>query len=67
MSPTRFDGQKAHDYRSRRSMTIERLAADSSVAYPTLVQYLNGRHQPNVATGCRIADALGVDIHDLLS
>lgn len=64
---SRFDGSKAQQYRDRRGMTNERLAADSNVPYPSLMQYLDGRYQPKFAAGCRIADALGVDVHELLS
>lgn len=47
-------------------MTVDKLSAKSGVTASTIERVESGDHLPRLTTLCRLADALGVNLRDLL-
>ncbi len=58
--------RNVHALRTRRSWTLDALAARSGVSKGMLVQIEQARTNPSIGTLCRIADALGVSLPRLV-
>ncbi|MFG1870846.1 helix-turn-helix domain-containing protein [Micromonospora arborensis] len=58
--------QQVRDLRAARGWSFEELAGRSGVSKGSLVQIEGARTNPSVGTLCRIADAFGVNIAQLL-
>ncbi len=59
-------GRNVRRLRLRRNMTLEALAERASVAKGTVIAVEQARANPNIATLCRLADALGVGVDSLI-
>jgi transcriptional regulator with XRE-family HTH domain len=58
--------RNVHALRSRRFWTLDALATRSGISKGMLVQIEQARTNPSIATLCRIADALGVTVPQLV-
>ena len=59
-------GRNVRRLRLRRNMTLEALAERAAVAKGTVIAVEQARANPNIATLCRLADALGVGVDSLI-
>ena len=59
-------GRNVRRLRQRRNMTLEALAERAAVAKGTVIAVEQARANPNIATLCRLADALGVGVDSLI-
>ena len=59
-------GRNVRRLRQRRNLTLENLAERAAVAKGTVIAVEQGRANPNIATLCRLADALGVGVSTLI-
>ncbi len=59
-------GTNVRRLRLRRNMTLEALADRAAVAKGTVIAVERSRANPNIATLCRLADALGVGVATLI-
>lgn len=59
-------GRNVRRLRQRRNMTLEALAERAAVAKGTVIAVEQSRANPNIATLCRLADALGVGVATLI-
>ncbi len=53
-------------YRAERGWSISRLAKESGVPRETISRIEHGHNEPSAATIKKLADALGVTVHDLM-
>jgi|SRR5215208_6538155 len=53
-------------YRAERGLSISRLAKESGVPRETISRIEHGHNEPSAATIKKLADALGVSVHDLM-
>lgn len=49
-----------------RRVTVKALATEARVSYPAMRRYLNGERPMDLSQLYRIADALGIDVDDLM-
>ena len=59
-------GRNVRRLRLRRNMTLEALAERAAVSKGTVIGVEQERANPNIATLCRLADALGVGVDSLI-
>jgi transcriptional regulator with XRE-family HTH domain len=59
-------GRNVRRLRQRRNLTLEHLAERAAVAKGTVIAIEQSRANPNIATLCRLADALGVGVAALI-
>ena len=59
-------GRNVRRLRLRRNLTLEALAERAAVAKGTVIAVEQARANPNIATLCRMADALGVGVDSLI-
>ncbi len=59
-------GRNVRRLRLRRNLTLEALAERAAVAKGTVIAVEQARANPNIATLCRLADALGVGVDSLI-
>lgn len=59
----------AHNLRNARikaQLTPEQLAEKATISRPALIKFEAGQAIPNLVTGIKLADALGVSVYDLV-
>jgi transcriptional regulator with XRE-family HTH domain/predicted transcriptional regulator len=59
-------GQRVRHFRVRAGLTLDQLGASVSVAASQLSLIENGRREPRLSTLTRIAEAVGVEVRELL-
>lgn len=52
--------------RLEKHMTLQELAEKVNVTHPAIIKFEQGARIPNVIVAAQIADALGVDLNDLV-
>ncbi len=59
-------GDRVRTARRRAALTLRELAAATGIGFDTLSRIETGQQQPRMSTVRKIADALGVDVVDLM-
>jgi transcriptional regulator with XRE-family HTH domain len=62
----RIDGAKLRDLRRRKMLSLRELGKRSGVAFDNINKYENERRAAQPRTVRRLADALGVEPHELM-
>ena len=63
---SRFSGQRMRESRIRAGKSREQLAVELGRGYSTIAAWENGPNVPPLRVLCRVADALGVQLTDLV-
>lgn len=67
MSPLRFDPEALRRARASRGLSQRSLGTLARLGHPRVWWYETGRKQPTLSSVSRMADALGVELSDLLT
>lgn len=59
-------GNNLRNARLKAGLTPEQLAERVCITRPALIKYEDGQAIPNLVTGIKLADALNVNVYDLL-
>jgi DNA-binding Xre family transcriptional regulator len=59
-------GRRVRQLRKARGWSAQKLAEMSGIAQPNIIRLERGRHEPRTSTLARVAEALEVDLQELL-
>lgn len=60
-------GERLRAARRRRALTLRELSDITGVGYDTISRIETGQQQPRISTARKLAEALGVEVADLMA